>query len=178
MTSYNKEFSELADKPIFTTTDWRKYSENKISNLSISQYCPQCKIEKIYTEIENGRIELELSLVYIFVVKLSCPTCSDIFSLAYAIERKMGSIEHGDETSDLYFRVSKLGEYPISQINQMRQLEEEQSFFTIKRALLINSNKEYKFNLDSFAVVYLHRAYQSLLLNALDDLKIKRPELV
>jgi hypothetical protein len=113
-------------------------------------------------------------------VQLKCPACNSLVYVCYAVEfnRKQGGIrnvfDEANREPDKY-RVQKIGEYPSQETSRLQTLSKYKKDFPNEYDFLINAERAFYADLGAGAIIYLRKAYETLIYNLIDDMGINRP---
>jgi predicted RNA-binding Zn-ribbon protein involved in translation (DUF1610 family) len=214
----NKDFlSELATKPIFTSTDWIKpensdYNRTKRS-VTADLLCPKCGKEKTFAGKAHSRNDLRmvfqqeaqnvasrftpaalfdsdsndedsvveaiedalLEVEDTITAQLTCPTCGELVYICYLVEEHVHF-----NTQQLYneieeYRVQKIGEYPNQEASRLLVLSKYAQCFPAEYDSLSQAERAYNASLGTGAIVYIRKAYETLLCGIIDKANIQRP---
>jgi hypothetical protein len=126
--------------------------------------------------IKNLFNEMRFSYDNIAITKLTCPVCGHKIYQTFAIEPQPQSIEKATQPGgESLYRVVKIGEYPNQEQSRLILLNKYFVRFSAEHALLVKAHKACQIGLGAGAMVYLRRAYESLLFAILDANGVEHP---
>lgn len=158
---------------------WKYQQENNTFNRN--QYAPFLENDIENETVEEMIDECVLSVGDAVTVELKCPTCGSLVYICYAIEfdgdqnRVRNIFDEANKEPDKY-RVHKIGEYPNQEPTRFAHLVKYKDEFSREYAFLLKAEKAYYLQLGSGSIIYLRKAYESLLYGVLDEFGIERPK--
>jgi hypothetical protein len=130
-----------------------------------------------YKRINEILAEALLSYDNIMIIKLTCPVCDSRIYLAFAVGTESRTIAEGSKSIKTnFYQVIKIGEYPNQDLSRLLILAKYQARFPVEYDLLVKAVKSYQLGLGAGAMVYIRKAYESLLFGILDEASIPRPK--
>ena len=115
-------------------------------------------------------------------IKLTCPTCERTVYICYAIEIECFPIEiisgfSGNTRQELGSKICviKIGEYPNQEESRLFVLDKYKDMFIKEHKFLVLAERAYYSQLGAGSVIYIRKAYESLLYDILDKNSIPRP---
>jgi hypothetical protein len=130
--------------------------------------------------IEDMIDERALAVDDSIIVQLKCPSCGNFVYVCYYIEYNH-DMNRARDLSDMSgkdpdkYRVHKIGEYPNQDINRFNPIQKYSTDFPKEYKLMILAEKAFSIGLGSGSIIYLRKAYESLLYGILDENNISRP---
>jgi hypothetical protein len=119
--------------------------------------------------------EVRLSYDNIEIIKLTCPVCNNRIYLVYAIESESRTVgENSKAVRTNFYKAIKIGEYPSQDTSRLLVLAKYQTRFPAEYDLLVKALKAYQLGLGAGAIVYIRKAYETLLNAVLDSASIDR----
>lgn len=131
--------------------------------------------------VEEMIVEGALSVGDATIVQLKCLTCGSLVYICYAIEfnqeqsRRKNVFDEQNKEPDK-FRVHKIGEYPNQEATRLRSLGKYMIRFPKEYQMLTQAERAYRSSLGIGAIVYIRKAYETLLHGVLDEHSIVHPK--
>lgn len=145
-----------------------------------NQYMPFFEDDSETDTVEEMIDECVLPVGDTVTVQLKCPTCGSPVYVCYVIEynkkqdRIRNVFEDAVEGPDEY-RVTKIGEHPNQEATRLHNLQKYKIRFPEEYQLLAQAERAYRNSLGAGAMVYVRKAYETLLFRVLDERSIDRP---
>jgi hypothetical protein len=140
------------------------------NSLNENSYQPFISHNEDDETLEDMIDERALAVDDSIIAQLRCPTCGSSVYICYYIEYN----NKFEQDSDMY-RVHKIGEYPNQDINRFNPIQKYSTDFPNEYKLMISAEKAFSIGLGSGSIIYLRKAYESLLYGILDENNISRP---
>jgi hypothetical protein len=127
-----------------------------------------------YSEVDPDKEIIDqnaLPVGNVSLIKLICPTCKTVIYLTFHAEAKIerNIIKEKGICSDLYYRITKIGEYPNQETSRLMLLDKYKTRFPTEYDFLVKAARSFYQGLGAAAMLYMRKAYETLENAILDE---------